>query len=131
MSYNFTWRMTEKEWRDLLMDDATIRSRSHAELSETADVYGNVYVGALCADIQHTLDPGACYAFANVFVQRPDATEATTRTGKPYDLTDADPHIPMEATTFEDFQRQFEDNFTKEIDKYNFAVYANEPTAVW
>lgn len=108
----FTWSMGEKDWKRLLAD----HGQKHNSVFD--DVYGNVYAGQLCFDIQHTLDVDDWYAFANVFLLgRGDY--GRTEIARPYDLLEDSPRIPLSCLTFEEFKERFEKEAVKYIVEHN------------
>lgn len=111
---NFVWNMTEENWKNLKHDDAQKR---YVNISKDMDFYGNCYVGHLSADIQHTGDEHAWYAFVNVFGLGIDDGYGETNKGKiPYSLLDdSEFEVPMDCNTFDDFKMEFEKNFTDAI----------------
>ena len=124
---NFTWKMTEQDYKRLLKDNA--KKSGAAAIRD--DVYGQCMVGGLCADIQHTLDCSDWYAFANVFQLGKDTGYGTTDDGTPYDLVDDGPAVPLDAASFDEFKAEFEKNFAAFIEKKGLAEAANQTTPVW
>lgn len=126
----FTWNMTETNWKNLMNDNT---QRDCESLSKDFDFYGNCYIGHLCADIQHTGDESAWYAFVNVFALGIDDGYAYTKNGDiPYSLLDFDFEVPVNCMTFESFKAEFEKNFTAFIEsKTEYNELANMPLGNW
>ena len=121
---NFVWNMTESQWNNLVADHKLAKSgETNPKYSKDADVYGNCCIGALRADIQHTLDPEDCYAFANIFALGVDDGYGETPSGTPYALLDGGPEVPMRAKSFETFKAAFEEHFTEYIEKNPHRVH--------
>ncbi len=116
MSLNFVWNMTEENWRNLVSDHKLAKTENPSgNFSADADVYGNCSVGALKVDIQHTLDPDNCYAYANVYALGVDNGYGETESGVPYELLDGGPHVPIRCKSFETFRKNFERGFAEYI----------------
>lgn len=110
----FKWAMSEEDWKCLILDN---KQKYNPDFNICDDVYGNCYIGDLCADIQHTCDPDAWYAFVNLFVLGIDTGYGETENGIPYSLWDDSPSVPIRSKTFESFKKNFEKNFEKFICK--------------
>ena len=109
----FRWNMTEEDWKRLINHNA-LRKDSNVTFP-TNDVYGNCYIGALCADIQHTLDIDDWYPFVNLFVLGIDDGYGELEDGTPYSLWNGSPRVPIRSKTFESFKKNFENIFEEFI----------------
>lgn len=126
----FVWAMSRDQWVALQQDN----SQKGAGVIDgvSAGCYGVCQVGALRAEIQHTLDENDWYAFCNVYALGVDDGYGNTEAGKPYALLDDAPRIPMELETFCEFKIQFEKHFEEYINKSEKAkTLAAEPLGNW
>jgi hypothetical protein len=122
----FEWNMTKERWSDLVKDHAD----KNRKVSD--NVYGQVRIGNLSADILHTADKDDWYPFAYVFALGKDDDYATTESGVPYALLDDSPEVPIEAETFEEFREKFEKNFEDFINEaQETRTLANAPLGNW
>ena len=131
MAMEFVWGMTEENWKNFYNDH---KSRDNTSLSKDFDFYGNCCVGNLCAEVMHTGDNYAWFAFVNVYGLGIDDGYGETKIGKiPYALLDdAEFTVPMECDTFENFKITFEKNFEERIN-FNDCLkeLANMPLGDW
>ena len=64
---DFTWTMNENEWKRL-------KDVQKSKKYDSNDCFGSCYVGGICCDFQHTMDPGDWYAFVNLFYVEDNTT---------------------------------------------------------
>jgi hypothetical protein len=110
----FKWEMEEKDWKKLVLDN---RARHTKRKLDGNNVYGEVKVGYLNADIVHTMDKSDWYAFSNVFALGKDEGYGETESGVPYALLNGSPKVPIRCKSFDSFKRAFEKNFEEYINQ--------------
>ena len=130
---NFTWNMTENNWRNLVNDH---KKHTFDSLSDDYDFYGNCCIGNICAEIMHTGDDSddtSWYSFTNIYALGiNDGYGETVKRKMPYALLNDSFKIPVECSTFERFKAEFEKRFMEMINsKEQYTKLANMPLGDW
>lgn len=121
---DFIWTMNENEWKRL----KDIQKSKKYDLN---DYFGSCYVGGICCDFQHTMDPGDWYAFVNLFYVKDNTTYGKLKDGTKYDLHYGSPVLPIKCETFESFKKRFEKLFEKYINEHDELKCLTERKASW
>lgn len=129
---NFKWEMTEENWRNYMHDNNLLEDETGEPSKDWKEgIYGQCFIGNLCAEFVHSLDNSDWYAYTNVYALGIDDEYAATKSGVPYALLDDGPVVPMGCHSFDEFQQHFESNFIEYIEANGHTSLANTELGNW
>lgn len=133
---DYDWSgFTESNWSDLRMDNDPTEETVTISDSGLNDMYGSVYVGNVCFEIQHTFDESDWRPFIELYVYDDDSDGyGITEGGHPYShpsaVTDLTPDMSFDS--YKEFQKAMVEKFNAEIEQNPILTRAaSKPLTDW